>query len=115
MATLLGLTLLVTVAAAEGGTQEAAPAIEVAPVVDEPDWDGLAECESNRRWHVNSGNGYYGGLQEDLVFWRRYGGLRYASRPDLASREAQISVARVGQQVQGWSAWPVCSRRVGLR
>jgi hypothetical protein len=78
-------------------------------------WDLLAECESSSRWHINTGNTYYGGLQEDLVFWRRHGGLSYASRPDLASREAQIAVAQRGQAVQGWGAWPNCSRRLGLR
>jgi hypothetical protein len=78
-------------------------------------WDTLAYCESRGIWHINTGNGYYGGLQEDLVFWRRHGGLQYASRPDLASREAQILVARTGLAVQGWAAWPSCSRRLGLR
>jgi hypothetical protein len=78
-------------------------------------WDTLARCESEGRWHVNTGNGYYGGLQADMAFWRRYGGLAYAARPDLASREQQIVVATRGQAVQGWGAWPACSRRLGLR
>jgi hypothetical protein len=78
-------------------------------------WDRLAACEATGRWNANTGNGYYGGLQQDMTFWRRHGGLAYASRPDLASREAQIAVAIRGQAVQGWGAWPVCSRRVGLR
>lgn len=78
-------------------------------------WDGLARCESTSSWTTNTGNGYYGGLQEDLVFWRRHGGLAYASRPDLASRAEQIAVAEVGLAAQGWGAWPVCSRRLGLR
>src|SRR5580765_7933025 len=73
-------------------------------------WDRLAMCESTQRWHLNTGNGYYGGLQEDMTFWRRHGGLRYAARPDLASREAQIAVAEVGLRAQGWGAWPGCSR-----
>jgi len=78
-------------------------------------WDRLAQCEATGNWHANTGNSYYGGLQQDLVFWRRHGGLAYALRPDLASREAQIAVAVRGQSVQGWGAWPVCSRRLGLR
>lgn len=78
-------------------------------------WDRLAACESTSRWNVNTGNGYYGGLQQDLVFWRRHGGLAFASRPDLASREQQVAVAERGLAVQGWGAWPVCSRRLGLR
>jgi hypothetical protein len=78
-------------------------------------WDRLATCESTQRWSANTGNGYYGGLQEDLVFWRRYGGLEFAARPDLAPRWAQIAVAERGLAVQGWGAWPYCSRRLGLR
>lgn len=124
MATLLGLALLVSVqvAANEGGATDAgetteAPSLAVTPVADtEPYglWDRLAECESNQRWHIVSPP-YYGGLQEDLTFWHRHGGLDYASRPDMASREAQIAVARRGLAVQGWQAWPACSRRLGLR
>lgn len=78
-------------------------------------WDRLAQCEATGNWHANTGNGYYGGLQEDMTFWRNHGGLAYAPRPDLASRAAQIAVAQRGQARQGWGAWPVCSRRVGLR
>src|SRR5215471_18298023 len=78
-------------------------------------WDRLAYCESRGNWHINTGNGYYGGLQEDMTFWRRYGGTAYASRPDLASRESQVVVAERGLAVQGWAAWPACSRRLGLR
>ena len=78
-------------------------------------WDNLAWCESTGRWHLASGNGYYGGLQMDMTFWRRHGGSQYAARPDLASREVQIAVARAGQAVQGWLAWPVCSRVIGVR
>jgi len=72
-------------------------------------------CESNGRWHANTNNDYYGGLQMDLTFWTRYGGREYASRPDLATREQQIEVAIAGQSVQGWGAWPYCSRLLRLR
>lgn len=78
-------------------------------------WEALASCESDGNWRTNTRNGYYGGLQEDLVFWRRYGGLSYAARPDLATPEAQITVAQRGLASQGWRAWPLCSRRLGLR
>jgi hypothetical protein len=78
-------------------------------------WDDLAWCESRGDWAIDSGNGYYGGLQESLAFWRAFGGLQYASRPDLASREAQIAVAESGLAVQGFGAWPACSRLLGLR
>ena len=50
----------------------------------------LAACESTSRWHVNTGNSYFGGLQMSMTFWRRHGGLAFAPRPDLASREQQI-------------------------
>jgi hypothetical protein len=64
---------------------------------------------------VATGNSYYGGLQMDMTFWRSHGGLAFASRPDFASREAQIAVAERGLAVQGWRAWPVCSRVIGMR
>lgn len=78
-------------------------------------WDRLAECEAGGNWRINTGNGYYGGVQMDMSFWRNYGGPAFASRPDLASREQQIIVAERGLKVQGWGAWPACSRKLGLR
>jgi len=111
-------------AADEGGTSDEVEKSEqpdealVAVPTPEPAyglWDRLAHCESSGRWHLNTGNSYFGGLQEDLVFWRRHGGLAYAPRPDLASRGAQIAVAQRGLAVQGWGAWPVCSRVIGVR
>jgi hypothetical protein len=51
----------------------------------------------------------------DAVFWSRYGGRAFASTPDLASRAQQITVAERGLRVQGWQAWPYCSRHLGLR
>jgi hypothetical protein len=87
------------------------PAVPAVPSV----WTMLAGCESTGNWRANTGNGYYGGLQMDMTFWRSHGGLAYAPRPDLASVSAQVAVAIRGQAVQGWGAWPVCSRRLGLR
>jgi len=78
-------------------------------------WDQLAWCESRGQWDIDTGNGYYGGLQESMPFWLAYGGAEYAPRPDLASRSAQIAVAQRGLAVQGWAAWPSCSRLLGLR
>ena len=78
-------------------------------------WDRLAQCESGGNWHINTGNGYYGGLQFLNSTWRAYGGGQYASRADLASREAQIAVAERVRADVGWGAWPACSRRLGLR
>ncbi|HSR23383.1 MAG TPA: transglycosylase family protein, partial [Candidatus Eisenbacteria bacterium] len=78
-------------------------------------WDRLAQCESGGNWHINTGNGFYGGLQFTASTWRAYGGGAYASRADLASREAQIAVAEKVLAGQGWGAWPVCSVKAGLR
>ncbi|MGW0559879.1 transglycosylase family protein [Streptomyces sp. NPDC003016] len=75
------------------------------------DWETIAACESNGRWNINTGNGYYGGLQFAPSTWRAYGGHQYAPRADLASRSEQIAVAqRVARDV-GLSAWPQCGRR----
>jgi hypothetical protein len=78
-------------------------------------WDQLARCESGGNWAINTGNGFYGGVQFDQNTWERNGGLRYAARADLATREEQIAIASVTQARQGWGAWPVCSGRVGAR
>jgi resuscitation-promoting factor RpfB len=108
-------------AAAEGGPDQAqdTPADEDAPVAaPEPPpgiWDQLAACESSGDWHNARNPTYKGGLQMDSTFWARYGGLAYAPAPHLASRGQQIAVAIRGQAVQGWQAWPVCSRVIGVR
>lgn len=77
-------------------------------------WDCVADCESSGRWAVNTGNGLYGGLQFRQPTWEEYGGLRFAPRADLASREQQIRVAEEVLATQGWDAWPTCSKRYGL-
>ncbi|MFE9170257.1 transglycosylase family protein [Streptomyces kebangsaanensis] len=76
-------------------------------------WDRIARCESGGNWHINTGNGYYGGLQFAAGTWRAYGGTAYAPTADRASRAQQIAVATRVQQAQGWGAWPVCSARAG--
>jgi uncharacterized protein YabE (DUF348 family) len=69
-------------------------------------WDRIAQCESGGNWAINTGNGYYGGLQFTLSTWHAYGG---SGRPDQNSREAQIAVAeRVAAAEGGYGAWPVC-------
>ena len=77
-------------------------------------WDRVAACESGGNWHINTGNGYYGGLQFSRRTWNGFGGQSYASRADLASRSQQIAVAQRVLAVQGPGAWPVCSQRAGL-
>ncbi|WP_380169559.1 transglycosylase family protein [Jannaschia sp. R86511] len=77
-------------------------------------WDRLAECESSGNWAINTGNGYYGGLQFYQPTWESFGGTEYASRADLASRSQQIAVAERVLDRQGWGAWPACSAKLGL-
>lgn len=75
-------------------------------------WDKLAQCESGGNWSINTGNGYYGGLQFSLSTWRAYGGKGY---PHKASREEQIRIAKKLQAAAGWGSWPACSSKLGLR
>ncbi|TVL90680.1 transglycosylase family protein [Streptomyces sp. SAJ15] len=77
-------------------------------------WSCVAECESSGDWHINTGNGFYGGLQFTQSTWEEHGGRAYAPRADLAPRERQIEIAERVLTTQGWRAWPVCSRRYGL-
>ena len=91
------------------------PGTEVPAVANGEVWDAISRCEAGGNWAINSGNGYYGGVQFDQNTWERNGGLRFAPRADLASREEQIAVAQVTQSRQGWGAWPVCSGRAGAR
>ena len=77
-------------------------------------WDRVAACESGGNWSINTGNGYYGGLQFSGSTWRGFGGGQYASRADLATKSEQITVAQRVLKVQGPGAWPVCSVRAGL-
>src|SRR5262252_2879601 len=77
-------------------------------------WDRLAECESNGRWHINSGNGYSGGLQFDVGTWAAYGGTAYTPRAYQASREQQIVIAERLHAARGYQPWPVCSRILRL-
>jgi resuscitation-promoting factor RpfA len=107
------LLMLVTLLA--GGTLSVfgpAVAAQAAPVSV---WDRLARCESGGNWRINTGNGYYGGLQFSGSTWRAYGGGRFAPFAHLASKAEQIRVAERVRQGQGWGAWPACSSRIGLR
>ncbi len=71
------------------------------------DWSGIAACESGGRWHVHTGNGYWGGLQFSQDTWVRAGGLRFAPRADLAFPAEQIRVAAR----LSLSSWPICGSR----
>ena len=74
-------------------------------------WDAVAQCESGGNWAINTGNGYYGGLQFSQSTWEAYGGTGYAHN---ASRDEQIRVAENVLRSQGPGAWPVCGRKAGL-
>ncbi|WP_305094207.1 resuscitation-promoting factor [Prescottella sp. R16] len=93
----------------------AKPGTEVPPVRNGATWDALAQCEATGNWAINTGNGYYGGVQFDQNTWERQGGLKYAPRADLATREEQIAIASRTQETQGWGAWPSCTGKLGLR
>jgi hypothetical protein len=77
-------------------------------------WDRVAACESGGNWAVNTGNGYFGGLQFSQSTWRGFGGLLYAPTASRASKAVQIAIARRVLAVQGPGAWPVCGPRAGL-
>ena len=74
--------------------------------VGDTDWDAVAQGESGGNWHINTGNGYFGGLQFDLPTWREFGGPQFAPRPDLASRDQQITVAERVPVSQRANRWP---------
>ncbi|HEV7646754.1 MAG TPA: transglycosylase family protein [Actinophytocola sp.] len=78
-------------------------------------WDELAQCESGGNWAINTGNGYYGGVQFDKGTWDANGGGQYAAYPNEASREQQIAIAtKVRDSRGGYGAWPACSAKLGL-
>ena len=77
-------------------------------------WDRVAQCESGGNWKINTGNGFYGGVQFAAGTWKAYGGSTYASQAHLATKAEQIAIARRVLAGQGPGAWPVCSRRAGL-
>ena len=83
-----------------------APASAAAP----NDWDAVARCESSGNWAINTGNGYYGGLQFSQSTWAAFGGTEYAPRADLATKAQQIAVAERTLDVQGPGAWPTCGK-----
>jgi hypothetical protein len=105
-----------TAVLAATGAVLAAPFVGTGPAsaADGSTWDALAQCESGGNWAINTGNGYYGGVQFSASTWRAYGGGSYAPRADLASRQEQIAIAEKTLASQGWGAWPACSAKLGL-
>jgi hypothetical protein len=84
------------------------------PVADPNDnaiWDKIAECESHQNWGINTGNGYFGGLQFSQGAWNAVGG---SGVPSEASRDEQITRGKMLQNQRGWGAWGECASRLGL-
>ncbi|MFC4069968.1 transglycosylase family protein [Actinoplanes subglobosus] len=77
-------------------------------------WDVVAKCESGGRWHINTGNGYYGGLQFSRSTWKANGGGRYAPTADRATKAQQIAIANKLHAKRGLSPWPVCGKKAGV-
>ncbi|MEV6201565.1 transglycosylase family protein [Streptomyces sp. NPDC051771] len=78
-------------------------------------WEKVARCESSSNWRINTGNGYFGGLQFSQSTWVAYGGREFAPRADLASKDQQIAVAERVLKGQGPGAWPACGPDAGLQ
>ena len=100
---------LATFGAAAALTAVGAPAAHAASTAA---WDQVAACESGGNWNINTGNGYYGGVQFSASTWRAMGG---SGLPHQHSRETQIAVAKKLQARAGWGQWPGCSSKLGLR
>ncbi|RBY76012.1 transglycosylase [Geodermatophilus sp. TF02-6] len=94
------------------GTKERPAAAAPATSTSGLDWDALARCEAGGNWSIDSGNGYYGGLQFNQSTWLANGGGQYASYPHQATREQQIAVGERLYAARGASPWPSCGRRL---
>lgn len=107
----VGRNVAIVAIGATGAIPLAATAAQGATVAT---WDKVAACESSGNWSINTGNGFYGGLQFTQSTWNAYGGTAYAARADLAIKSEQIAVAEKVLAGQGPGAWPVCGPRAGL-
>ncbi len=107
---LRALGLIVAGAAGTVAMLGPASAAEARPSVN---WDAVAQCESGGNWSINTGNGYYGGLQFSRSTWKAYGGGKYASTANKASRAEQIRIAEKVLDGQGIGAWPSCGKKAG--
>ena len=90
------------------------PIVEQVVVPNYFNWLRLADCESGGDWSINTGNGFDGGLQFTPTSWKGAGGLQFAPRAYLATPEQQMLTAEVLLDLQGWDAWPGCSRKLRL-
>lgn len=98
-------------ALAIGGVAAATMSMPAANAVDSATWDALAQCESGGNWSINTGNGFYGGLQFTQQSWT---GVGMSGSPATATREQQIEAGERLLAIQGWGAWPACSAKLGL-
>lgn len=98
-------------ALAIGGVAAATLSMPAANAVDGATWDALAQCESGGNWSINTGNGFYGGLQFTQQSWN---GVGMSGSPATASRAQQIEAGERLLAIQGWGAWPACSAKLGL-
>jgi nucleoid-associated protein YgaU len=99
------------VALALGGLSVGALAVPSANAADLATWEKLAQCESGGNWSINTGNGFYGGLQFTQQSWN---GVGMSGSPHTASKEAQIEAGERLLALQGWGAWPACTAKYGL-
>lgn len=90
------------------GIASVAPASNAADLAT---WEKLAQCESGGNWSINTGNGFYGGIQFTQESWN---GVGMTGSPHTASKETQIEAAERLLAIQGWGAWPACSAKYGL-
>ncbi|MEU9110724.1 transglycosylase family protein [Streptomyces sp. NPDC048483] len=104
------LSVLIVLLSALGLASQAGAAAAPPTVPADTDWEGIAACESSGRWHIDTGNGYQGGLQIAPTTWRAYGGERYAPSAHLASRSQQIAVGERIAEDRGMAPWPNCGR-----
>ena len=98
-------------ALAIGGVAAATMSMPAANAVDGATWDALAQCESGGNWSINTGNGFYGGLQFTQQSWN---GVGMSGSPANATRVQQIEAGERLLAIQGWGAWPACSAKLGL-
>ena len=99
------------VALALGGLSVGALAVPSANAADLATWEKLAQCESGGNWSINTGNGFYGGLQFTQQSWN---GVGMSGSPHTASKEAQIEAGERLLALQSWGAWPACTAKYGL-
>lgn len=98
-------------ALAIGGAVATTVSMPAANAVDGATWDALAQCESGGNWSINTGNGFYGGLQFAQQSWS---GVGMSGSPATATRAQQIEAGERLLAIQGWGAWPACSAKLGL-